>query len=422
MRITPRMTPHTSLVRLSALCLLSLALPASLAVPGPAQAANARCHGRVPTIVGTRGDDRLVGTRGPDVILARAGNDVVRGSGGADVVCGGTGGDKISGGGGDDRLYGESDDCCRGGGGDLLEGGPGNDLMAPGPLDQPYPNIIAFWHARHGVTVDLRAGTATGDGHDRLVLSRDGTAPLIQVIGSIHDDVIRGSRRADWLVGGDGDDLLRGRDGPDHLFGDFVTHRRSHPLSHSDDRVYGNDGADYIAAFWGSDLVRGGGQKDIVNANGDEPNRVFGGSGADDIQQVMFRQDGVVADGGPGRDVLRLRVVLHLPGRSDRSLTAEQAAGTVTLVDDSGTSYTAEVSGFWSWELVDQQAPLVFHGDDESTHLSATGAGLDADLGSGDDSVIGTLGVDVLDGGAGDDSVRATAGVDTCTNFERGTC
>jgi hypothetical protein len=84
-----------------------------------------RCGGRVATVIGTKGRDKLRGTRAADVMVALGGRDDVRGRGGADVVCGGGGPDRLAGGGGADRLLG-------GGGRDRLAGGAGTDRCLGG--------------------------------------------------------------------------------------------------------------------------------------------------------------------------------------------------------------------------------------------------------------------------------------------------
>jgi Ca2+-binding RTX toxin-like protein len=102
-----------------------------------------RCAGRLPTIVGTPGNDVLVGTARRDVIAAGMGDDRVNGLGGDDIIClgpgndfaaGGTGADLISGGDGADTLEGGlGHDRLRGGpGNDLLRGGSGPDLLVGG--------------------------------------------------------------------------------------------------------------------------------------------------------------------------------------------------------------------------------------------------------------------------------------------------
>jgi glucose/arabinose dehydrogenase/Ca2+-binding RTX toxin-like protein len=80
----------------------------------------ASCAGKVPTIVGTKGSDRLVGTASADVIAGLGGRDRLIGRGGNDRLCGGTGADVLKGGGGRDVLEG-------GRGSDRCVGGPGTD-------------------------------------------------------------------------------------------------------------------------------------------------------------------------------------------------------------------------------------------------------------------------------------------------------
>lgn len=93
------------------------------------------CRGRVPTIVGTDGNDTLAGTKGPDVIAALGGNDTINASGGDDLVCGGTGNDIVNAGNGNDTIRGEpgNDKLSGERGIDVLIGGPGNDQLGGGP-------------------------------------------------------------------------------------------------------------------------------------------------------------------------------------------------------------------------------------------------------------------------------------------------
>jgi uncharacterized delta-60 repeat protein len=85
-----------------------------------------RCAGKVPTIAGTPGSEKIVGTKGKDVILGEGGNDRIKGLAGKDTLCGNLGSDKLKGGKGNDRLYGN-------GGKDRLIGGPGSDRLHGGP-------------------------------------------------------------------------------------------------------------------------------------------------------------------------------------------------------------------------------------------------------------------------------------------------
>jgi hypothetical protein len=180
-------------------------------------------------------------------------------------------------------------------------------------------------------------------------------------------------------------------------------------------------GLDNIVEYWGSDRASGGRGRDSLRMYGNRPGQAYGGRGRDRLDQILFRQDGLVAAGGPGRDQVLLRVPSPLSGAHDVSLVVDQATGVVTLTRADGASYTSTVTGIESCGIGDPKTPVVFHGDAESTRLDAAAASLDAHMGGGNDSV-GTEGVDHLDGGPGDDRVRATPGVDICVNFERGTC
>lgn len=88
------------------------------------------CAGRVATIVGRPGADRLRGTRKADVIVAGPGNDRIDAVGGADLVCAGPGNDVVNGGPGNDVAYGGPGNdtiFSRDGDRDTLDCGPGYD-------------------------------------------------------------------------------------------------------------------------------------------------------------------------------------------------------------------------------------------------------------------------------------------------------
>jgi predicted extracellular nuclease len=93
-----------------------------------------RCHGLLPTIRGTDGDDLLLGGFGRDVIMGLGGDDVIADLFGNDVICGGTGDDTVFGGFGDDVILGGyGDDLLSGDfGSDALIGGPGTDRLYQG--------------------------------------------------------------------------------------------------------------------------------------------------------------------------------------------------------------------------------------------------------------------------------------------------
>ena len=118
-----------------------------------------------------------------------------------DTISGGDGNDWIYGYGGNDILNGDANDdqIFGGDGNDTLDGGTGNDFLNGGSgID-----TADYSTSASGVTVDLNAGTATGNGTDSLT--------------SIEN--VTGSSSADDISGDDGDNVLDGGDGADTLRG-----------------------------------------------------------------------------------------------------------------------------------------------------------------------------------------------------------
>jgi Ca2+-binding RTX toxin-like protein len=254
--------------------------PASaLAAPG--------CAGLPATIVGTVGDDVLEGTPGNDVIVGLGGDDVIHGRDGDDVICGGRGHDVLHGGAGHDTLYG-------GRGEDRLVPGPGDDDVRGGrAMDR-----VDYRDAARGVVVDLRAGTASGEGGDEL-------ADIEIVIGSEYDDRIqfgdvtsaarwrgfeaRGRGGDDTILAGllsvtvwpgRGDDIVVGGPGNDRV-----------EPSPGDDDIKGGNGDDWLYGGRGIDILRGNAGDDALIGDFDRPYRdsLYGGRGDDACENGKLR-------------------------------------------------------------------------------------------------------------------------------------
>lgn len=355
----------------------------------PVEAAGALCLGHVATITG--GERRVVrGTPGDDVITAYGDGYVVRAGGGDDLVCGDDSYDKLHGGPGRDRIHlppdaggsvwGETgqDHIRTAGGG--ADGGPGDDFVLAeyvvgGPGDDTLVGrdhaLLSFYGWRRGVTVDLVARIASGQGRDRL--AGDFTA----VSGTWHDDVLLGNGRANRLYGYGGADRMDGRKGNDHVRGG----------SHDDvlaggagrDSIYGEGGNDRASGGSGRDIVWSGDGNDVVRAGpGDDTvtgkagdDRLFGGAGRDGVHYWMWPSDLVIdlAAGfarGAGRDVVE--------GFED----AFGGDGDDVLRGDDGPNVL-----------------LAYFGDDTLEGLG------------GDDSIEGRDGIDRANGGGGTDSCKA---------------
>lgn len=147
-----------------------------------------------------------------------AGIERLRGSAWNDSLIGDDRGNRLEGLGGDDVLEGL-------GGNDTLDGGPGRDG-------------VDFNASPDGVTVDLKDGTASGEGEDTLVSIQD-------VTGSSEGDTILGSTVSNTLDGGGGPDLLRGGDG--------------------DDTLNGGGGSDSLVGGNNKDTLNGGDKKDACS-------------------------------------------------------------------------------------------------------------------------------------------------------------
>lgn len=242
------------------------------------------CGGAAATIIGTAGNDVIAGTPMADVIAAGAGNDVIRSKGGNDILCGELGHDR-------------------------LVGGPGNDTLIGGAGK----DTASFFAAPGPVTVDLRAGTATGWGSDTLLqvehVMASGYADILQGDGTVNrlrglagNDTIRGRRGNDILVGATGDDRLFGASGNDRLEGKL-----------GDDRLIGGPGNDLIRSGFGDDTARGGaGPDDIRGMRGDDTlaggagnDRLAGGFGTDTLKGGGGNDTCIAGETNTGCEVIR---------------------------------------------------------------------------------------------------------------------
>ena len=369
----------------------------------PADAAPVTCHGERATIVGDGGRDVLEGTPGRDVIAGLGGNDTIVGLGGADTLCGGPGSDLLDGGRGDDALLGGLD-LVEGGQtpyhrGDQLRGGPGDDLL-DGGHDSRGPSgggDIVLWDlAAQGVRVDLAAGTARGEGRDRVLL-RDGKVYL-----SDHDDELRGTSGAEEVHALGGDDVVSTGRGADRVHADGVE-------DIGDDAVSAGPGDDVVTGR-GTDEVRGGDGRDVLVLAGKGVKTASGGPGRDVVEAVVLSVAGHRLVGGEGRD----RVLVELANSTGAGSLLDLGTGELSL---EGTASVAE--GFEDAEVY--FGPFTVVGTDEANTVrtqddasEVTFVGL-----GGDDAFEGGLLDDDFDGGEGTDSYLGDAGgLNTCTSVE----
>lgn len=217
---------------------------------------------------GSPGDDQMIGDAGPNVLSGGDGNDVLDGSAGDDRLDGGAGtdtadysaapqglilnlaGGKAIGDGTDillsiDNVIGSAfdDDMVGDAGANILLGGDGNDVLDGAEGDDtldggPGNDTADFGSSTTGVTVDLKAGTATGAGADTLTSIENAT----------------GTDKADNIQGSDGPNTLDGRGGPD------VIHGRA-----GRDVISGGSGNDFLVGGDGGDTITGGRGRDQLD-------------------------------------------------------------------------------------------------------------------------------------------------------------
>jgi Ca2+-binding RTX toxin-like protein len=352
---------------------------------GTAGSDEVTCWGRVPTIVGTDGRDKLFGTKGRDVILGLRGADTIDGRGGRDLICGGRAQDVLAGGSGNDVVLGNRDGGYRCGDrvarffchrGDILAGGIGRDQLIGGEF--PGGDTVTYANSASGVRANLVLNRVSGQGVDSLDgieylvatprndllragpgyfdiqggagsddLSGGAGADQLYLHGGPDDDRLTGGKLRHRLAGDDGDDVLQlgvtggsayGGDGNDILRGDdggdYLEPGRG------DDRILAEGGNDQIFAYYGRDTIQGGSGREVVYAHGDLDAKL--GAGRDYV--VTDMADGGILEGGPGRD----RVFFT----DDRSVTVDLASGTFSKHTQDGIVTGSIVSFEWiqTWD------------------------------------------------------------------------
>lgn len=253
------------------------------------------CGTRKATVVGTPGPDRLQATRRLDVVAARGGDDRIEGISDDDWVCAGTGDDVVRSdstqwarlvdlGPGDDRLQlleatdvlgGTGDDriVVREGSGSL-SGGPGDDYLhaRSGEVSFGYPDdapCLTYVRARRGVHVDLTTQRSRREGADSVIGFRC-------VLGSQHDDVVRGTDSQDYVELRSGADVVHAGSADDSVDG-----------GNGDDRLYLGDGNDYAMGWSGRDRLYGEAGADTLEG-WTESDYLQGGSGNDQVYGAVF--------------------------------------------------------------------------------------------------------------------------------------
>ena len=270
--------------------------------------------------------------------------------------------------------------------------------------------------AARGVFTTVQLGTAA---IDNLVAEADGA----YLNGGGGNDVITGLGGDDALVGGAGDDLLVGGGGKDLFIGGAGADTLRE--TNADSTIDGGDGTDTLvvsgnlapvsdAVFEGIEVIQvetaepvtldlsrqlgeafnitlGQGAGDVSLADGND--KVTGGAGNDTLRGGAGND---TLDGGAGDDVF-------VAVTSGDVITGGDGFDTLTVV----SSFAPAALNGIERVIVDESAtgPLLI-----DLSKQTAGAGIEAALGVGGGTLIGSSGSDVLQGAAGADSITAGAG------------
>lgn len=400
---------------------------------------------------GGSGADTITGNQANNVLRGNGGNDVMNGGAGTDTLYGGEGNDSLNGGGGNgDVAYGENGD-------DYIYWGP------PSPSTARYMDGGAGFDTIHGggttfgtVTFNLGAGTYdTGGGFAETWVNFEhyynyGTGNEI-VTGSSANNRLQTGSGSNVLDGGSGEDVLYGGGGNDTLYGGFFT-----------DTVYGEAGNDLIVVRGdatstefgdntdgGADidtldltqvvqygvilsLVAGTWQYDpaygpvwsivnVENVNGTQAadtitgsagtNVIRGNGGNDIINGAGGAADQLYGDAGDDR--------IYWGPPSPATPRTVNGGADIDTIDGGGTSFGAVTfdlaAGTYGWSGFTETwvnfENYFNNGTGFETVIGTVGVNI-LTTGSGNNTLRGGDGNDTLDGGAGDDTMDGGTGID----------
>jgi Ca2+-binding RTX toxin-like protein len=354
------------------------------------------------------------------------------------------------------------DDLVGNSGNNIIEGGAGSDTLVGGGGN----DTLSYAGSANGVTVSLNGATGQA-----LIFDVSGEAfgdkatGFIHLLGSAKGDTLTGDSRNNIITGGDGNDFLGGGDGADKLFGgagndtfgaelgaDMIDGGTS---AFDTDQVYYTSvteaitltlGANGAAATVSSkslsangdilsniELVEGGSKDDVFTGNNLDHD--FRGSFGDDTliggtgSSYLYGEDGndiiyaSVSNGGKGGDI----GVEQYSGGNDYDVLNFSKLMTGVSIDFSGGT-TSYIPGVSSIGLIFGFENAVGTAKDDVfvSYVYGTKEGMKIDAGTGNDSLTGASGADILIGNAGDDTIRdgynlADGGVDDFIGGANGT-
>jgi Ca2+-binding RTX toxin-like protein len=299
--------------------------------------------------------------------------------------------------------------------------GSDDDVIVFGDDDVAANGVSRLTNSTTGFSFDFSTPTQlsirSGEGADIVtVVSPDGPAPDVTLIGGSGDDTLTGGEGNDRLDGEAGSDLLTGGSGNDFLIGKGDNDTLFG--GDGDDQLLGSAGKDDLSGDAGNDLILGQGSTGDTLRGGDGDDTLDGGSGNDIVIESVAGSVIALATSlnGRGDDVLTNIERIHLTGSAaadhiDASLFDVPGFAEVTLFggggDDSliGSAASDQLTGNGGHDT------LIAGGGRDRLY---GGSGRDRLYGEGgNDKVLGNGGSgDWVSGGEGDDTIKGGAGVD----------
>jgi Ca2+-binding RTX toxin-like protein len=247
-------------------------------------------------------------------------------------------------------------------------------------------------------------------GNDTITLNEaNGAVPRANLFGGTGNDTLTGGSGADQLFGQAGNDTLLGRGGVDFLFGgednDTLTG------GDADDQVFGEAGDDRMVWNPGddTDLNEGGAGNDTVEVNGGNGAEVFTAT-ANGARVRFDRLDPAPFSIDIGTSE---NLVVNMNGGDDRFSATGNLAALISITVDGGTGNDT-ILGSNGRDLLLGGAGDDFIDGQQGDDVALMGAGNDVfqwDPGDGSDVVEGQDGFDTMlfNGSAGNEVFAATA-------------
>ncbi|WP_273703716.1 calcium-binding protein [Candidatus Accumulibacter vicinus] len=360
---------------------------------------------------GTANADTITGTSVADRIAGKEGNDTLAGGGGNDTLTGGTGDDVLSGGAGDDTYVwgaGDGQDTI-----DNIDNAAGriDTLRIAGTLT---PADLAFVPYGNDLIVRVRDSSEqivvrnhyTSAPIDAMAFSDgtvwDRTAIDAHVTNELSDDadIYAGTAGDDTIDGRGGNDILSGLGGNDVILGGA-----------GNDTLNGNEGNDLLTSGAGVDTLMGGVGTDTLDGRGDAATDSLQGGGDGDIY-LFGRGSGAdtINEGGDAVSVDTIRVDADV---SPSQLIAKRTGNDLVLQIAGTTDQLTVVGAYGAGAGTAVRIERIEFAD--ATVWTETEIRLQvlaALATSGNDTIVGFDGDDVISGLAGSDTIYARDGND----------